>query len=282
MHTGLVLGGGGLTGIAWELGILDGLATAGIDLTGADVIIGTSAGASVAAQITSGTPLSELVERQTRSSNATRTNEIPAKLGNMTALSIGMLALRHRHDKERFGQRIGAMAIAADTVPEEDRLAVIASRLSVSDWPERDLRITAVDAVSGAFEVFTSASGVPLVRAIAASCAVPGVWPPVTIGDRRFIDGGMRSPANINLAAGCDRVIAVAPITLGIGAMESAESQINALRAAGTPALLISPDKAAEHAIGSNNLDPSRRAPAALAGQAQAKLIAAEVAAFLV
>ena len=276
MSTGLVLGGGGLTGVAWEIGILTGLADAGIDLTGTDVVVGTSAGAVVTAQITSGTPLPELFRRQVESHG----REIAAKLGGMTALSIGVLALRYRHDPERFRRRLGTMALAADTVPSAERLAVIESRLPSQEWPDRDIRITAVDAVSGAFEVFTRESGVRLAEAVAASCAVPTVWPPVTIGDRAFIDGGMCSAANVDVAAGCDRVIVVAPITLGAGAMVSAEHQIEALRSAGTQAMLISPDKASHHAIGSNVLDPARRAPSAQAGRDQAATIADDVRAF--
>ena len=58
-RTALVLGGGGITGIAWEIGVLAGLAEAGVDLTGADLVVGTSAGSVVGAQITSGAPLED-------------------------------------------------------------------------------------------------------------------------------------------------------------------------------------------------------------------------------
>jgi NTE family protein len=87
-------------------------------------------------------------------------------------------------------RRVGAFARAASTVPEAKRRAVIAARLPAADWPQRDLRIPAVDAVTGEVVIFTRDSGVTLVDAVAASCAVPGIWPPATIGDRRYVDGG--------------------------------------------------------------------------------------------
>jgi NTE family protein len=103
--------------------------------------------------------------------------------------------------------RGGAHALAADTVPEAARRAVIEHRLPSHEWPTTLLRLTAVDVHSGAFEVFDATSGVGLVDAVAASCAVPGIWPPVTIGDRRFMDGGVRSTVNADLASGYDEVV---------------------------------------------------------------------------
>jgi NTE family protein len=270
---GLVLGGGGVTGIAWEIGILAGLASTGADLTSADLIVGTSAGSVVAAQVTSGTPLPELLQRQITGYG----HEIAAKLDTWVGISIGLSALRHRRDPQEFRRRAGAMALATDAVPESDRIAVIASRLPSHAWPDRDLRIVAVDAASGEPEIFTAASGVALVDAVAASCAVPGVWPPVTIGARRFIDGGMRSVANADLAAACDRVIIIAPMTLGAGAMTSVKAQADALRKAGAEVTVISPDKAAHAAIGTNSLDPAQRPAAARAGRDQGVALAAHI-----
>ena len=77
--------------------------------------------------------------------------------------------------------------------------------------------MTAVDARTGQFVVFDAAGEAGLVDAVGASCAVPGVWPPVTIGNRRFVDGGVRSVANADLAAGYQRVVIVAPVTVGAG-----------------------------------------------------------------
>ena len=75
---------------------------------------------------------------------------------------------------------MGAFALAASTLPETKRRAVIAARLPAAGWPGRDLRIPAVDAVTGEVVIFTRDSGVTLVDAVTASCAVPGIWPPAS------------------------------------------------------------------------------------------------------
>jgi NTE family protein len=126
--------------------------------------------------------------------------------------------------------------------------------------------VTAVDARTGEFVVFDAAGEAGLVDSVRASCAVPGVWPPVTIGDRRFIDGGMRSIANADLAAGYQRVVIVAPVTKGAGHITSPHRQAAALTAAGARVVMVRPDRAALRAIGRNVLDLSRRAAAAAAG----------------
>jgi NTE family protein len=267
----LVLGGGGVTGVAWETGILAGLEAAGVDLTGADTVIGTSAGSVVAAQITSGAPLEGLYEAQL----APPTGEIAAKIGiRFYAAMAGTMLLTR--NPQRFRRRIGARALRAKTVPEAQRREVIAHRLPSHDWPERRLLITAIDAATGEFVVFDKNAGVPLVAAVGASCAVPMVWPPVTIGDRRFIDGGMRSSANADLAAGADRIVVIAPLTQGGGVTPKVADQVAALRSRATVAL-ITPDAEALSAIGRNVLDPARRAAAARAGQRQAGDVAETV-----
>jgi NTE family protein len=130
--------------------------------------------------------------------------------------------------------------------------------------------VTAVDARTGEFAVFDSAGSASLVDAVGASCAVPGVWPPVTIGERRFMDGGMRTIANADLAARYERVVIIAPVAAGIGFMASPRRQAAALTAAGARVALVRPDRATVRAMGRNVLDVSRRAAAARAGRAQA------------
>lgn len=267
----LVLGGGGVTGIGWELGVIAGLADAGIDLSTADVFVGTSAGSVVAAQVASGLPVSDLYAAQL----ADATGEIAAKLGAGTLLRWVWAGIGQR-DPERVRARIGRMALAAKTVPEAERRAVLERRLPVRDWPQRRLLITAVEATTGEFVAFDQDSGVTLVDAVAASCAVPGVWPPVTIDGRRYVDGGVRSAANVDLAAGCERVVVIAPITMSAGPMPGVAAQTAAL---GARTAVVSPDRSAKRAIGRNVLDPARRAGAAKAGRAQAAAVAAAVAA---
>jgi NTE family protein len=265
----LVLGGGGVAGIAWTTGLLAGLAEHGQDLTGADLLVGTSAGSVVAAQVTSGTPLDELYARQV--DPAKQTPEIPADIdfekfaaafGDAVTVSTSPVEVR---------RAIGEMALAAETVSEGDRRAVIEARLPVHGWPEQRLVIVAVDASTGEPRRFDRASGVSLVDAVAASCAVPGVWPPVTIEGRQYVDGGVRSAENADYATGHTRVTVVAP--LGVDAplpMEKPLLEIlDDLRAAGAEVALVIPDEASAAAIGENPLDPASRTPAAEAGRAQ-------------
>ncbi|MBD0742470.1 patatin-like phospholipase family protein [Streptomyces sp. CBMA152] len=273
-HTALVLGAGGITGVGWEIGMLYGLAEAGIDVTGAELVVGSSAGSVVAAQITSGRiDLPALYERQL----ARPDGEIPAHLGPATLFRFARAALTSRTPEE-YGRKLGRMALAADTPGEAARRAVIAGRLVSHEWPRRRLRITAVAADSGELRIFDRESGVELVDAVAASCAVPGVWPTVGVEGRRWIDGGVHSPANAQLAAGYDRVVVLAPLAMGGGPLDSPRTQVAKLIAAGARVELLTPDAAARRSFGRNSLEPARRAPAARAGRAQAAAHAAAVA----
>ncbi|MFD3872382.1 patatin-like phospholipase family protein [Streptomyces sp. NPDC058623] len=264
--TALVLGGGGLTGIGWETGILYGLAREGVDLTTADLVVGTSAGSVVGAQLTSGllTPR-QLYERQLGDAGG----EAAARFG-AGLLARYAVAMARSRDAAQYRRRIGAMALAADTGPEAVRREVLKARLVSHEWPERRLVVTAVDALSGELTAFERAGDAGLVDAVSASCAVPGVWPPVTVAGRRFIDGGVRSATNADMAAGYRRVVIIAPMARGAGKIPSPAAQAERLRAAGARVLLITPSAQARKAFGRNVLDPARRDPAARAGLAQA------------
>lgn len=269
----LVLGGGGVTGIAWEIGMLTGLADAGIDLTEADLVIGTSAGSVVGVDVRSGATLAGLYEVQTRPPGDT---EVYAKMGAAT-MARYLRAMVFSARPETARARVGKMALRARTEPEEVRRKVIESRLPTFDWPAGRLRITAVEAATGRFTVFDAASGVGLLDAVGASCAVPGIWPPVTINGKRYIDGGMRSAANADLASGCERVVVIAPLAQGFGVIESLARQTARLARQGSSVAVITPSAAARKAIGKNVLDPARRPDAARAGYAQAASEAAAV-----
>jgi NTE family protein len=261
----LVLGGGGITGIAWEWGILAGLAEAGISLGDADLVVGTSAGSVVGAQVATGLDPARRYEAQL----APPDGELAANFGAGAMLRLGVAAFVGSRVPQRVRRRIGRIALRTGSGDEAARIAVIDSRLPVKEWPERRLLITAVDTATGEFRAFDRDAGVPLVHAVAASCAVPGVWPPVTIDGRRYMDGGVRSGTNADLAAGYDRIVVLAPLPRGLGPMPGAAAQVRELRRESTVAL-VTPDADALRAFGRNVLDPAKRAAAARAGLAQA------------
>jgi NTE family protein len=207
-------------------------------------------------------------------------NEKAARMTRAALARYAWAMFRSHRDDAAFRRRVGMLALQAAkgglTPPEEERLAIIGSRLVSQEWPTaRRLVITAVDAETGEFHPFDRDSGVPLVQAVAASCAVPGVYPPVTIGDRRFVDGGIRSASNADLATGYDRVVVLAPIPRGIGPISSVDAQVSGLVAR---VAVVSPDENSKTAIGRNVLDPAARAPSAQAGRAQAKAMLDRVA----
>lgn len=270
----LVLGGGGVAGVAWETGLLLGLADAGVDLTDADLVVGTSAGSVVATQITTGIPLVELYERQLRPLD--QTTEMAVEFDTDAFVTTLFELLADEPDPVELRRRIGALALAATTPTEAERRAVIAGRLPVQDWPLRRLVVTAVDAATGEFVALDRSSGVDLVSAVGASCAVPGVWPPVTVGDRRLVDGGVRSMVNADLAAGHQQVVVVAPFSVGLGG--SVDDEVAALRDEGASVAAVTADRASTLAFGTNPLDPATRVPSAEAGRAQAASVVEMVA----
>lgn len=176
-----MLAGGGLAGIAWELGVLRGIEDESPDtaqaLLDSDVVIGTSAGSAVAAQLGSGRSLDELYERQI--AGASKEISPSVDIDDITELFLSALSDPDATIAQKL-QRIGEVAESTATVSESVRREVIAQRLPSHDWPQRDLRITAIDIGTGELVAFDRASGVELVDAVAASCAVPGAWPPVT------------------------------------------------------------------------------------------------------
>ena len=237
------------------------------------MIIGTSAGSVVGADIASGQEPGALYRAQL----APPDPEPAARIG-WGVIGRLLWVVSTSRDPVRARVRIGHWALAARTMPESGRRKVFEARLPASQWPAKMLKVTAVDARTGEFVVFDSAGETGLVDAVGASCAVPGVWPPVTIGNRRFMDGGVRSVANADLAARYDRVVIVAPVAQGAGPlMPGPGRQAAALAAAGARVALVRPDRAAMRAIGRNVLDVSRRAAAATAGRAQAAAEAAAV-----
>ncbi len=276
-----MLAGGGLAGIAWETGVLRGIGDesprAAKVLLESDVLVGTSAGSTVAAQLGSGLGIDALFDRQITASST----EINPNVGieEITELFVTAMLTPNTTTAEKL-QKIGAVALSKATVTEAVRRDVIAQRLPSHDWPDRVLRISAIDIATGELVTFDRSSGVGLLDAVAASCAVPGVWPPVTIGDRRYMDGGVGSIVNMALAKDCDVAVVLVPSgrsvpsPFGGGAAEEIE-------ASGASTFGVFADDESLAAFGPNPLDPACRKPSAVAGRAQGQRIAADIAAFL-
>ena len=268
----LVLGGGGVAGIAWMTGLLAGLADVGQAVTtGTDLVIGTSAGATVAAQLGSGLSLAALFARQV--DPALQSREIMAEVDwAKFAAELQPYLQAARTPAEQL-RKFGEFALNAQTVPESERRAVIESRLASLDWPVTATRLIAVDCVSGELTVFDASSGIPLTDAVAASCAVPGIWPPVSIGGRRYVDGGVRSSDNADLAAGSARIVVLSPLGLNSLFPQPVPllEVVARLRSDGSQVTVITPDEASVAALGINPLDPATRVPAARAGRAQGR-----------
>lgn len=268
----LVLGGGGVAGIAWEIGILAGLAAEGVELSKASAVLGTSAGSTVAAQITSGVAIEKLYERQLAG--------VPYEISK--SLSAGglarfLVAQLRPGDQRDASQRVGRLALAARVGSVAQRRGVIESRLPVHTWPKSDLRIVVVDALTGAERIITRTDGLDLVDVVAASCAVPLVWPPVTLAGRAYIDGGVRSPVNLDLAPGDGPVIALAPVTVAFRRSGRIATQRAALGERRVEVVEFSPE--ARKAQGRNSLDSSVVPAVAEAGREQGRREAARIAA---
>lgn len=279
-RTALVLGGGGSIGNAWLIGVVAGLFDAGLDVTGADLVVGTSAGATAAAQITSVSPMTlyhDILEAPVPPARPLSPQTAPSPLERTAAV------IAASHDPAEMRRSMGA-ALEEFSTPESSELwrATVAARFPSADWPEQRILITAVDAGTGEPVVFDSESGVDLVDAVAASTAGGFAY---GVGEYRYIDGGYRAGAeNADLAAGYDRVLVLSPFGGRYRTPEewgiNLDTQVGELRAAGSGVETIYPDEAAVNAFGDNMMDLSKRPAAARAGFDQGRALAAPLTGF--
>jgi len=297
-NVALVLGGGGAAGNAWEIGVIAGLADAGLDMTqAADLVVGTSAGATAAAQVRSGIPAAELLAAvlsppiRPAGQNRERPPSLPMATVFERMRAIGAAAASAA-DLQRA---MGAFGLESDSIlgpAAGQRRAMVAARLPRPDWPDRPMIVTAVDAHTGKLAAFDRDSGVDLVDAVTASCALPGLVPTHSINGTRYIDGGVRSTDNADLASGYTNVVVLSPlggrsqIPTERGADPAGQfegvrrrpewgtdlaSQVEALRKQGSRVEVITPDADSRAAMGTNQMDLATRIPAARAGFAQGK-----------
>ena len=275
----LVLAGGGIAGIAWEVGVLFGIEegepAASARILGVDsTFIGTSAGSVVASQVAGGVSLRTLFEQQLEEHTA----EVGAQFDVLEFQETLARLLDGVRSAEEGRRRVGRFALDASTVSSVDRRGVIGARLTVQTWPDRRLLVTAVDANTGALRVFDRDSGVELIDAVAASCAVPGIWPTVEIQGNHYTDGGVRTIANADLAAGSDPVLILAPLAEANSPVAFPAHELAVLEPARVHVVFA--DEASLVAFGNNPLDPATAAGSARAGREQGRRIAADIAAF--
>jgi NTE family protein len=278
-------------GIGWESGIVSGLIEGGVDLPQADLIVGTSAGSFIGANLAMGRNIAHLAEAYITEQQepvpaaqpAARPPDLSILIGKMQEAVFGV-----RPAKEVRAE-IGAWALTSKTVSEEQFIASFGgwlSRLPEDAWPERPYACTAVDAADGSFVVWNKEANVGLARAVASSCSVPGIFPPITIRGRRYIDGGMRSATNADVAKGYDAVLIVA-VTVQVTDPAMAErfrkpleNELKILRESNARVELIMPDAASLEAFGMNLMDRSSRPAAAKAGLSQGRADAARLRSF--
>ncbi len=284
-RSALVLGGGGSAGNAWLIGVVAGLFEAGLDVTAADLIIGTSAGATAAAQLASASssdllaailsaappqPVGSGGAGATVSDHLQRTSRIIAAADDAADM------------RRRMGAAARDLGAAASGGSGGARWrATVAARLPSQQWPQRSMLITAVDAHTGEPVVFDRASGVDLADAVAASCSSGFAY---GIGGNHYIDGGYRRNENADLAAGFERVLVLSP--LGGRSRHPREwrmdlaAQVDELRALGSTVEMILPDERSLAAFGVTMMDLSSRPAAARAGFDQGRNRAEQLTAF--
>jgi NTE family protein len=303
-NVALVLGGGGAAGNAWEIGVIAGLAEAGLDMTeAADLVVGTSAGATAAAQVRSGIPAAELLASvlsppvRPVGQNRERPPSLPMATVFERMRAIGAAAT----SAADLRRAMGAFGLESDSIlgpGAGQRRAMVAARLPRPEWPDRPMIVVAVDAHTGELAAFDRDSGVDLVDAVTASTALPGLVPTVSVNGARYIDGGVRSPDNADLASGYANVVVLSPLggrsqtppergADSAGQFEGLRrppewgvdlaSQVEVLRKQGSHVEAITPDADSRAAMGTNQMDLATRIPAARAGFVQGKQEATRV-----
>lgn len=289
---GLVLGGGGLIGMAYHAGALKALSDVGTDVSKADVIVGTSAGAIIGSYLASGWHQDDFFEyahgrhenshkdedmdeavRQIFEPTWTTTGErlrryvgsafaLASSRGHLHRLTKGKPPFAHL--RRSFPSGMYSTQRTRERFHEE----------LPKSWPRKGLLISAVDLYSGKRVAFghEHAPEAPLPDAVLASTAIPGVFPPVKIGDRHYVDGGAFSATSLDLAAmaGCDRIICIAPLGYrGEGSVtfdpklwgpmftrslfaRSLRREVNQARSSGIEVLVIRPSITELRELGSN------------------------------
>jgi NTE family protein len=279
----VALAGGGERAVAWEIGVLAGLVDGGVDPRNAMAVVGTSAGALVAARLAAG------VDPRV---DADRIAAVPARPGRPPALdgaaAFDALARAWRSGGASTRERrraLGRIALERSPGGEAAHIAGIADRLPAGGWPAA-LRVVAIDAERGERVVFDAAAGVALERAVAASRAVPVLLPPITVGRRRCIDGALGSATNADVLADVAgaRVIVITPVPTDPAPggperlwLDALRDEVAALEASGREATVVHASPAELAAMGPDPLSGATAQPAVTAGRARGRALADQI-----
>jgi len=287
---GLVLGAGGATGHAFHIGVLAALEEAtGWDPRDADIIVGTSAGSIIGALLRAGLAPRDLAARALGRTLSPEGEQVAAVLGRpmaapapepavLSTLFMAAPDLLFRMVRRPWDARLGALIAAA--LPSgrvsTDHLVGGIGRAFPTEWPDRRLWVTAVRLDDGRRVVFgrdADAKG-DVASAVAASCAVPGYYRPVTIDGVRHVDGGVHSPTNADLLAGedLDLVIVSSPMSAAVEIVRPSidlpirglcrallRREMNVLRHAHLSSIAFEPSDADRKRMGVGRLDTARR-----------------------
>ncbi|MET7398389.1 patatin-like phospholipase family protein [Dactylosporangium sp. NPDC005572] len=187
-RVGIILGGGGETGIAWQTGVLAALQDkAGLTPDVVDVVVGTSAGAFTGAAFSSKADLHQLVTNE-KTGNVKSAPVTPGATGAIPPQMLAALTSTEGTIEER-DKRIGALAMSMKLpITSAELVGYVATMLPTTQWPALDFRATTVNAETGKTVLWKSTDGVPLPAAVASSAAVPGFLPTVEINGQHYTD----------------------------------------------------------------------------------------------
>lgn len=277
----MVLAGGGYVASSWEIGLLTGMADAGLDLRNADLFVGTSAGARVALDLLSGKPPADLYQGRAAAAGGP-----PA--GSPPVVDWARIRAGVENAKQAGGgpaeilRRYGALALTAVPGGRADRREAVAAQLPLQTWPSQRVLIVAVNAETGERRAFDSQSGIDLVDAVIATTASFGASP-LLLDGHHYIDGGYYSGGNADLAVGSERVLILSlrtpPQAMRLVPLGAA---VEALRATGSQVEVIHPDEDTMAALASTGgqMNPASGRPAAIAGRLQGQRSAERIAPF--
>jgi NTE family protein len=276
----VVFDAGGVAGMAWTTGLVYGLKHEECDISKAEVLIGSSLSALLAAQIHSGIALDKLFSMQALAST-------PHSWQSVTSIESYRIL------------ELWSQLIASDTNSSQENILdillkkhttftplawkkIISEHIFMLDWSERALQVVATDCESGQLVIFDKLSGVSLLDAIAASSATPGLVDPIKIDGRYYTDGGLHSAKSIAFAAGAQKIIIISPMGTAGWPINNKHyfMQVEKLKESGSDVMFITPDYPSRIEFEDNPFLIQTRAHTAEAGFIQGRKLPEDIKSF--